>query len=1796
MREIAGFACLLALASSLNAIDASAQGIDCSKARTPNERAICASPALIALDREVGSAYAASVARQPERRDELLQSQLAWLRSRDAACARPGVPRPACLQEQLTARLGALAGPVPPQATAQASQIDPAPARVPDPAIPATPLPQSAASLDRTDLPAAELAETLLHVTSPGRFILAVKSASGAALQLVDMLTGPSDPAGAAGSQDGRLDPLLDVGTYKLRVMAAKGATGELALSVTPFHDAAPPAALPQPGQPLSVTLTDGEQRRFWLMVPPSGAVRIEAAGRALADLRLWRDGRVLSELQPAIAPIEPVPGHGLTDARLEGKVEPGTYLVVAYGGPATTWTDGDTAQPLDVRAGASDALEAGWAGGVIGPFGSEVFAVPANAARLRLSLPEPAAAELGTGRATASIARDSREPVARLAVEPGREATVTVRAAAGQRYTLRALERLGQTVDKPGTYWVSALAEGAGGDEVPPTVLLERADRSGKPPRIVADTLPTLDANGGWHASFNLRGPTTLLARSTGGPVALRTMGVPVRGGRLNADLPEGVYGLTLAPQEGARGAVEFILGPPGATPSLSAALPPDPALPLGIQMVAPGEQLRLRGGAAPGLTLGLSARPVPVALAEGALAVTLNSGAGLTVPVRLATGGVLSVTELGAGPVPYISTPTSDGVTVGLPPSDRARTVVLSWRRDRAAPAAIPAPAAPDRGPAMQAGTPVFFDLAADAPRSFGLTVPQGGLFRIETLGRLHTTGRLSTAFIPSLASSEADGVGENMLIQRVLRAGAYQVEVSASDSAGRAGLLATPAPLLQAAALRPGGSVRASLPAGSGATVPVVVEAAQILHLDVFSLGAAWRGRLEDEEGWPLTPPGELDGIERAMAPGRYRIVLEPAAVARQVVLRLRSIEPPSPIEGHGPHPLPFAQRQTATWREPDSASAPRTPDRWTFALEGPAEVKLNLSDTMVGQLSRTGASDTPRRIVRSFTGALEAGQYQLDVTSLGRNDRADYAVTLNSTALQPGVPRSVALPAKLPFALATSRVVSLTSFGTTPVKAVLRDASGRLVARSGPRRDDWNIALSRPLPAGSYALELLAASAPDTTDTARRDAPAASDADTPDDSDAAAVPSDDQAAQTVASQASDPVPAKPSRPGTDDTADDAPGPQVEVRLALPPALDLVPAPATAGLLAGNGIHVLSLERPTPGSLVIAQAQSAAALTLTLERQDASGWSVVASDEGLSPVVASPVDDDPRPWRVQVWTVDGGPDTVTLAARTVVAAAQEPGRVTLAPLEGMAAPLAIARVAIPPGLAKVGVGLLAGSWPGLGLQQVEPGTVQAQDHDLWLLGPAGVADAAALVPTPGEAVALTVPEGMAVTLPSGTDTQLWQARNGASLGAATGWAEGSVIASAGGLVSLRATGADTRLSLVRHTLVVAPAQAVDTALHTVLPAGGALPLTLPAVQKRVQLDLSAGTGAITAGGGALWSGDAAATRAVSGSWTELLLVNPGPTPAPVSVSVSPDEPNTLAPGQVLKRFYGAAGAFEVAAAGVPGARLHLAGPGRMAVIAADGRIVTGRDIAMDQPARVLVQHPAGAVAVWMETPDASPWPAVNARPVQAPFRLSLSGDAAALSLHGDTPVLLHATTTAPVLAGLVQAGRTDAPTLFPAGAELHRMLAPGDAELRLYPAQDGPLTGTLSLRAEPILPITEGLGAAVTVPPGGAAAFGFTLQQQAKIGVGVRAEPDRASARLLDATGRVVGEGVAQLLTLKPGRYVLEAQVPPDAPTTVLRPAVVGITPRGNGPPPDVVQSYLELAGMKPQGVAR
>jgi uncharacterized protein len=1863
---------------------ARAQAFDCTKAKTPIEKAICATPVLQAQDKAMSEAFAATIARDPARAEELRKEQRLWLATRDKTCAPPPDAPPAklaaCLAGAYRARLIALKVPptqvpnAPPNAQAAsqptpkvpgAPPVTPAatpPKPAPLPPVPlanATPLTAPAVALPAVPpLPAvpvsgqAELAgaavpanapgAVLLTVKEPGRFAVKAKSKTGVAVQLVDMVTGPAEAAGDGGMSDGRIDVLLDRGVYKLRTTGAEKATGEAVLTVEPFSEAAKASTALFYGGESSGDLGDLQQRSFWLAVGADGKISIEALGRHVADLRLWRNGRDLVQLDPDFRVVEVQASRPVMRARLEGKAEPGVYLATVYGGPGQRWTNGEEGRDFHIRSGAPEPAFA-WTEGVIGPFGSVRFALPTEGGTARLELPEPAAARITVaGGGSASILRTSREPVALLAIPSGSEPKVVeIAGAQGQPFRLRLLQPQGSLrLAGSGPHLVFADVAGEGGDEIPAAAVLARFE--GARGRVIAADAPRVGPGQAWRRSFNFRGTTTMPFEVTAATaIAVQTQGpglkasieplvgnTPLRAdGKVPSrfDLDAGWYRLKLEPVGDAAGVVDVTLGPPGLQPERLPPAVPRPAISFGTQVLDKDASYQVFASAAPGLQVAPGARALPVLLDKGALTLVQEPGQGLSIPVKVPDRGALAAEEVNGVPVPVeladdVTAKDARTVTIRLPAPDKRRAVVLSWSDPQAmVPKAAGTVPTAEALPVVQAGTAQFSDLEEGTSRSFRLDVAEGGLYRIETLGRLKTGLTLSTAFRPGIDKAEANGAGLNALLQTYARAGRYLVTVNALEGTGRLGLSARPAPLAETAALLPSGSVRASLAQGKGVVIPLEIATAGLYRLTLDGLDRIFRARLEDAEGWPLTTPGPTTEIARRLEPGRYRLVVLPEPVDARVVARLDAVVRAPDIAGHGPHALPFDLAQRNQWREPAGRDEPREPDIWTFALAGPADVTLDIGDGMVGELKAAeGDPVLGRMLAKSpFKGTLQAGRYRVEARSLGRNDRLDYTLVLNSAELQPGAPRRVSLPATIPFAIAERRVVNLTSFGRTDLRAILRDAAGRAVERLDDRSDDWNIALSRVLDPGRYTLELSRVDAggaitvddngEQVDESGGNDAMA--DASSGEGEDRSADSKDGESRSADAS--GDDQNAGEADAGVEPASAALPKGTVELRLALP-------EPQDAGMLALSGfstvlgpqVHRFALPKADAGGLVVLTAASAVELVLAVEAQTADGWATVGTDRGLAPLVAIPADAKAGALRAALWSVDGGSVPATVAARVVREAPQDPGRIafTGVPLDGFA-PLQVALVHAPGGglLAMAGdaTGLLDGSSPGRALAPAPIGILVPQSDAVWLAARSAQGPALTLSPveTPAGALALVLPEDGAASIPAASaDTgtvRVWTAETpfgqpGLDAGQGMGIAAGSTLALAGAgpLRVWNASDRDVlRLRLLSHRLAVQPVADGAAGLSVSLSPRSAQPVRLPAGAKRVSVDLTPGTAAIAGSGTeavTVWTAGAPVTRSLEGAWTELLLANTGDKPASVRLSLAPSGGEaTLTAGSVLKRFFGAAGSFALPVESQAGDRIVLAGA-EGTFLSRGGRVSRGRSLAADGPGLLTVDHPEGLVALWIERPGRSPWPSVAPVAAAAPATLPLAGPAMTLALKPATPVLLTARTTAPVIAGLE--GTAEAPELFPSGAAFSRYLPAGEAVLTVYSPHDGPLSGTLELTTSPVVPAGEGVGEAVAVAPGGSVTFGFEVRRDSTIGIGVRADPDRAAVRLLDAAGHTIGEGVTQLRHLAPGRYVLEARVPADASTTTIRPALLGLSPPPAGPPAEIAQSYLERAGLK------
>ncbi|MGJ0506754.1 MAG: hypothetical protein ACR652_06365 [Methylocystis sp.] len=1659
----------------------------------------------------------------------------------------------------------------------------------------------------------------LLTIPAPGRYSIRSKSPTGARIELVDMIAGPLESSGAAGLRDGRIDALLDKGVYKVRLGAVKDAKGAAGIVVESFSDVDKTRPALSAGAVVGGELGDLQQRSYALEIKSEGPVYLEAVGRALQDLRVWQADGALVDLAFERTTIETRPGRFMNRLRLEGRLEPGRYLVTAYGGEKLAWTDGAAAQPFMLRLAEPGQLAAGVAEGVIGPFGSARYEAPASDDAFRLELPQQAPARLdarrGTTRETASISKSSRAPVAtlRLASDGSAPARVDITGHEGQSYVLRALRHSNrETFEAAGPHLVSVDVAGEGGDEAPATALLARLESDGKT-RVIASDLPRIGAGKAWRARFNLAGPVSLLFEATrDGPVVVDAKGLKLRATiepalgslapprasgaeRTRYDLSAGFYLLSLNPTGDTGGVVDLTLGPPGLSVPAPVALPARATISFGEQTLENGSYLLLTN-TAPQLLAGPRVVPLPVALDKAPLALRQEAGQTLALPLRLPKDGkVIARDATGAeAPLALEGEKVENDqrlVTVKIAPADKARALGLIY-----VPPAPPAPetattdgATAGKAARATAGRPAFFDLARDETRRLSFDAPQGGLYRIETLGRLKTALRVGAAVSPKLGEGEANGPGANGLVTTYLRAGAYRAAVTAKDSAGHVGLAVTPAALAPTAKIVDAGESRATLAPGKGAIVLIEITRAGDYRLSLASLTQDLEARIEDADGWPLTKPGAFKHRTQRLEPGAYRLVVSPGDVETRMIARMAPITPETALAGHGPHPLPFGKTQKLQWREPQAKDAPRAPDVWRFALAGDSDVEVAIGEGMIGEVIG-GKDESLGKVVgdRPFKAKLAAGAYRIEARSLAHDDRLDYDITLSSPQLQPGAPRRVDLPARLDFTLAADSVVDLSSFGDTETIGVLRNGAGEVVERLEPRANDWNVALSRRLPAGAWSLELeaLGPTRGPVTEGSTDEGAGAEDV---------AQDSQDEAADATADAADD------AAAQQDEEEDDS---GVEVRLAIMSEKDGAALSAQGETtLAGGGAERLALPAAPPGALAVVAARSAGDVALSIETRGADGvWRVVGAERGLAPAVAWPAPEDGGDWRATVWPVGGGVEPITVAARAIERRAQAAGDVSFSETD-IAPQLCVAKIDAPKAALvdlAAPAGVLAGSAPGRLLRGVRSGALAPQAQALWLLTRTcktkAKVDAFEWL---GQDIALDLDAGERAILPAPGaprgKTRLWLARSTFTQpaidgGAGMGVADGAALALAGEApLQMWNASASAPMRATLSAIDVAQREAIKAGagFSGLVPPMSAQPVELEASDAPLAVDLAGGLAGFV-GKTAVFGDGAAASRVIHDGGVRVLLVNMTATPQPARVSRQSDARLTLDDRSALKRFFGAAGQMSLPLLARTGDRLVVIGADAT-VISAAGRILRGRELTLDGAGELLLDYEPGLVAAWIERNGAAPWPQPTARALTLPQRVTLDGAAARFSLKGDAPAMLSASSGAPALVSFTQNGKRET-FAFPAGVEFRHYMGAGEATLDLYAPHDGVLSGALDVRAQPVIEAHEGVNDAIVVAPGAAALFSFETKRDGDIGVGVRSEPDRVAARLFDASGKTLAEGAGQVVKLAPGRYFLEARVPPEARATTIRAAIVGLSPPPAAPPEEIVAELLDKAGMK------
>jgi hypothetical protein len=1672
-------------------------------------------------------------------------------------------------------------------------------------------------TLTPAGFPAAGRHSARLSVPQFGRYAVSVKTEQGAALHLVDRMAGPGAAEGVAGEQDGRLDVFLERGDYRVVVDGAERARGNAALTVRPFRELHEQPPLLVELKALEGTLADLEQRSYWVQVEKPGTVIVEAAGRGLADLRFWRDGTWLVAAEPERERTEPRLGKPLNTCRLAAALEPGLYLLTAYGGPGLPWAEDDGGQPFHLRAGIPRLGEAGRQRFAMSPFGVDRYLAPGKVTLVRVEVPEArpllvAAGEFERERPFApqgpsgAIDKKSQPPVAELRLPSLKDAdqVLAVTGEAGQPYVLQQFVETGPVAAvPPEPLWLGTIHGGAPEDSVDATGVLVRRHADGRHEVLQADVVE-LDASGVFSRRANLLGRVSLILHiREAGPYEVRLGGVnaqarleplfvvrgkdeqppPLRPSGATWELVAGYARLTVEPIE--KGVVDMsvrlktLLGTARAAVGLETAAAARPVrAALRFPRVTGGGLLYL--GEQPGVRVGLIARPLPLDLADP-LFVAQQPGEAVLISFRAREAGRLaavaedgSTLEMSVDGGTWTPTPsvTAGAHEVAVRHTHTATTlysVTLTPERLRSD---APLPPLPDTAratipefPPLMPGTPRFLDLERQRSATFKLVVPTPGLYELATTGLLATEAEVRTRTVPRLDGGEENGVGRNASVRQYLREGDYQLTVrTRGQSRGHLGVTAARTTLKRGGFLTNLVPARITLVPGEAVAYRFNVTKPGRFRLHALGLGRTFRSRLEDLQGWPVVAPGTEADLTLDLPPGKYRFIVLPETTEARVVTQITPIATPVQRAGHGPHALRLGSRQTHLWTEPEEGKD-RAPDVWQFTVTAPVTAALELTGEMQGDLLRLeGETETEVATVppgAGWRGALGMGRYRLKVVCSRTNNRAAYTVALWPEELVAGLSREVTAPAELPVSVGEGTLYEISTLGQVDVAARLFDAQGALLASSDDRPDDWNAHLALALPPGRYNLRL------------------------------------DVVGGT--SGATRVVMRRPEE-------------KVQPALTPPAALDLNPARAA---------YVWPLSIPPGADVLSAAARSEESVGLALEASVAGRWQTVARDDGRRARVESALAPAATAWRLRAWSLDRRAAPVHLEVAALEATPADEAALG----RGVALRAGAVRVRLArPGVLRVADGLRACPQPVVACGPAQ-GLLAVPGPDAWILGEAGaVARAERALLQAGAPLTVATPEGAPLTIDvaeaQGPRVVLAESHAGAP-GVAFD-ARSARFAPLGlSAVSATLTGARAVLAWpasgpsrqeIRITLRAAGEPAAVEALKDgtaggALPRGGARAVELGGGRKRVTVALGEGVvGALTRGRelvGVVAGGASARTETLETEADRATLLAPEAEGhfSMEAVPLGDAAPTRVALGAAFEADLGAAGWLRLPVAAAPGARMHVrGGAGDAVFVGEDGLVVRGLDAPIEGPGTLLVPHGPGLLLAWLDTDQAEgPWPpsqAANPQSVKLPASVRPGGQAHALQIDLAAPAMLHVRGAERAVTLLRRPGTRAQVQVGAEGTRLDAFVPAGRTELVVRAVGGGVLAGRLDVTATPVTAVTEGLGPEVLLAPGASRLFSFETTHEGPVGVAVRASADTVDVTLMDAAGAEVGRGAAQMPTLKPGRYLLALSARADGPTVRARPALAGLVLPDTGPPDDVARRYLEPEDPAPEFSAR
>ncbi len=976
----------------------------------------------------------------------------------------------------------------------------------------------------------------VFEVNKWGRYSIQSFNEEGTSIQIWDKKNGPGAIDGLAGERNGRLDLFLEKGKYKIQTLSHTKGRSKATVKVFSYdeiNEKNPKYLIPYKIH--KTELLDLQQVSYWIEIDTITTLQIEAAGRNIAGLELWKDGNWRVDTEILTSKSYPTQETPLVCLKMVVRVNPGLYLLTAYGGKQANWSKKSSENPLYVVWGIPKIATTGIVLDEVSSLGYNQYLVSSEVSRMLLETEKKVLLNIEVSPFSYNspyqsvTERDSihvklNDP--RCMLNPHSNTNpyflVKVFGEEGQRFKLQSLEKLNSSlsVRTTGRYWLSSLHTGVPGDQLGTSGVLTR--NSGlKLYDMQVDTLTNIRQ---FYRKFNLLGSMSLyLWVETSGRYVINPMGVEAKWkiekyfvvkppnyrspksvtGKGSVNLTRGLHKLHLYPEnKGILTLNIYHISLVSMVKGLAKKIFTEeeerlysgfpriqfPSIPLDSD---PTKSLSLLINDQSPEVAGLVLRLLPLSL-EDPLPVYLSPGGTVSVPFKVRKESRISVSDVTdkqyafhldnnsytkptmVKPGEYklrIENTTDDNIFV------YASGKILERLPD-SPPKSLPTgfldklPEFPKLNP----GKPHFFDLVRGESEVYQVSVESPGIYRLETVGRLSTKITLRNRFITNLQSASENGLGRNALLLVYLLPGEYQVSVQATgESAGHLGLSLKANQVIAGGELEPGSEKRSEVPVSAGISYHFRIDNPGTYRIQSFGQEGYFRARLDDEEGWPILKPGINADIQYNFSKGSYKLFSLPENRTSRRIALLEKIEDVPSFEGKGPHTLALNQTVTSNWIE-EIIDGKRKPA--VFYINVPAPVKANMfvSNEFEASLKRKNEEEILLVWSGSKESELEIGNYEISVKSIKEQNHIDFRLAVNTDILISGQSYTITNPRTFEVRVGKESVVELSSKGTDDVSAKLSDTDGVLIAENDDGLSDWNFNISKYLKEGNYYLEV------------------------------------------------------------------------------------------------------------------------------------------------------------------------------------------------------------------------------------------------------------------------------------------------------------------------------------------------------------------------------------------------------------------------------------------------------------------------------------------------------------------------------------------------------------------------------------------------------------------------------------------------------------------------------------------------------------------------------------------------